>query len=52
VPREALGQTLITLRPPRRDITSLERFARCALPKAASNAAVLDRVLRVLNAAV
>ena len=47
---DVLGQTLKTLRLPRRDIAPLRRFARRALPKAASNAAMLDRVLRVLDA--
>jgi len=51
VARETLGQTLITLPLPRRDIALLQRFARRALPKAASSAAMLDRVLRVLDAA-
>ncbi|MCI4590805.1 hypothetical protein MOK15_11970 [Sphingobium sp. BYY-5] len=51
VPRDALGQSLITLRLPRRYLTPLQRFARRELPKAASNAAMLDRVLRVLNEA-
>lgn len=51
VPRDALGQSLITLRLPRRDLTPLQRFARRKLPKAASNAAMLDRVLRVLDEA-
>lgn len=50
VAHDVLGQTLITLRVPRRDIARLQRFARRALPKAASNAAMLDRVLRVLDA--
>lgn len=51
VPRDALEQSLITLRLPRRDLTPLQRFARRELPKAASNAAMLDRVLRVLDEA-
>lgn len=50
VPRASLGQTPIALRLPRRDIAPLQRFARRALPKAASNAGMLDRVLRVLDA--
>lgn len=49
VARDVLGQTLIRLHLPRRDIARLQRFARRALPKAASNAAVLNRVLRVLD---
>jgi hypothetical protein len=52
VAHEVLGQTLIRLRLPRRDIARLQRFARRALPKAASNAAMLDRVLRVLDTGV
>jgi hypothetical protein len=51
IPRETLGQSLITLRLPRRDLAPLQRFARRELPKAASNAAMLDRVLRVLDEA-
>ena len=51
IPRDALGQSLITLRLPRRDLAPLQRFARRELPKAASNAAMLDRVLRVLDEA-
>lgn len=51
VPRDALGQTLIRLSLPRRDVALLQRFARRELPKAASNAAILDRVLRVLDEA-
>lgn len=51
VPRDALGQSLITLRLPRRDLTPLQRFARRELPKAASNAAMFDRVLRVRDGA-
>ncbi len=51
VPRDALGQSLITLRLPRRDLAPLQRFARRELPKAASNAAMLGRVLRVLDEA-
>jgi hypothetical protein len=50
VARDILGQTLIPLRLPRRDVVRLQRFARRALPKAVSNAAMLDRVLRVLEA--
>lgn len=51
VPRDVLGQSLITLRLPRRDLAPLQGFARRELPKAASNAAMLDRVLRVLDEA-
>ena len=52
VARDVLADTLIKLRVPRRDIARLQRFARRALPKAVSNAAMLDRVLRVLDAVV
>lgn len=48
---DVLGQTLITLHLPRRDVAPLQRFAQRALPKAASNAKMLDRVLQVLEAA-
>ena len=51
VPRDELGQSLITLRLPQRDLAPLQRFARREMPKAASNAAMLDRVLRVLDEA-
>lgn len=51
IPRDVLSQTMITLTLPRRDISALQRFARRVLPKAASNAAMLDRVLQVLDAA-
>lgn len=50
LPREKLGQTVIRLRLPQRDILPLQLFARRELPKAASNAQMLDRVLRVLDA--
>ena len=49
VAHTVLGQTLIKLHVPQREIVRLQRFARRALPKAASNAALLDRVLRVLD---
>ncbi|WP_404478608.1 hypothetical protein [Novosphingobium sp. BL-52-GroH] len=49
---EVLGQTLIKLRFPPRDVARLQRFARRALSKAASNAAMLDGVLRVLDSVV
>jgi hypothetical protein len=51
VPRDALAQSWITLRLPRRDLAPLQRFVRRELPKAASNAAMLDRVLCVLDEA-
>jgi hypothetical protein len=49
VARDVLGQTLIRLHLPQCDIARLQRFARRALPKAVSNAAVLNRVLPVLG---
>ena len=52
VAHDLLGQTLITLQAPRRDIAPLQRFARRALPWAASSAAMLNRVLRVLDTVV
>ena len=41
----------IELTLPQRDIDRLQRFARRELPRSASNAAMLDRVLRALDAA-
>jgi hypothetical protein len=41
----------IELTIPQRDIDRLQRFARRELPKAASNAAMLDRVLAALDLA-
>lgn len=49
---EDIGELPITLRLPRRDVVRLQRFARRELPKAASEAAVIDRVLAALDAAV
>jgi hypothetical protein len=49
---EDIGPMPITHRLPRRDIIRLQHFARRELPKAASNAAVIDRVLAALDAAV
>jgi hypothetical protein len=48
---ERLSTMPIELAVPQRDIDQLQRFARRELPKAASNAAMLDRVLTALNAA-
>lgn len=45
----ALGKARITLRLPARDIEPLRRFARRELPKAATNAAMLDRVGTALD---
>lgn len=48
---ETLGRTPIELTLPQRDLDRLQRFAREALPKAASNATMLDRVLTALDLA-
>ncbi len=45
-----LGQSLLELRLPLRDVRRLRIFVRRELPKAASNAAVLDRLGAVLDA--
>lgn len=50
-PPEALPALPIDVAIPQRDVDRLQRFARRELPKAASNAAMLDRVLRALDAA-
>lgn len=50
-PADRLAGLPIELALPRRDIMRLQRFARRELPKAASNAAMLDRVLFALEAA-
>jgi hypothetical protein len=49
---EDIGRSPVTLRLPQRDVIRLQRFAARELPKAASNAAVIDRVLAALDAAV
>lgn len=46
---EDLSGTLIKLTLPRRDVELLQRFAHRELPKAASDAAMLDRVLTALD---
>lgn len=48
---EDLATMPIELALPQRDVDRLQRFARRELPKAASNAAMLDRVLAALDAA-
>ena len=48
---EQLPTMPIDLAVPQRDVDRLQRFARCELPKAVSNAAMLDRVLTTLDAA-
>ncbi|WP_066806311.1 hypothetical protein [Sphingomonas asaccharolytica] len=46
-----LAKTPIELGMPQRDVERLQLFARRELPKAASNAGVIDRVLSALDAA-
>lgn len=48
---DELGMMPIELALPQRDVDRLQRFARRELPKAASNAAMIDRVLAGLDAA-
>lgn len=48
---ETLGSMPIELALPQRDVERLQRFARRDLPKAASNAATIDRVLAALDMA-
>ena len=48
---ERLGVTPIELNLPQRDVDRLQYFARRELPKAASNAGVIDRVLAALDQA-
>ncbi len=48
--RDTLGETRFELRLPLRDIRRLRTFVHRGLPKAASNAALLDRLGRVLEA--
>lgn len=50
-PPEQLPMMPIDLAVPQRDVDRLQVFARRELPKAASNAAMLDRVLAALDAA-
>ena len=50
-PPEALSSLPIEVAIPQRDVDRLQRFARRELPKAASDAAMLDRVLRALDGA-
>lgn len=51
LPADRIGRTPITVRLPQRDVDRLQHFARRELPKAASKAAMLDRVLAALDAA-
>lgn len=48
--RDTLGETRFELRLPLRDIRRLRTFVHRELPKAASNAALLDRLGAVLKA--
>lgn len=48
---DRLGAMPIELSLPQRDVDRLQHFARRELPKAASNAAVIDRVLAALDLA-
>lgn len=48
---DRLGQMPIGIALPRKDLDRVRRFAVRELPKAASNAAMLDRVLRALDEA-
>jgi len=48
---EQLPMMPIELAVPQRDVDRLQLFARCELPKAVSNAAMLDRVLTALDVA-
>lgn len=48
---ERLGNTPIELNLPQRDVDRLQHFARRELPRAASKAGVIDRVLAALDQA-
>ncbi len=50
--RASLDQTLLTLRLPVSDIQRLQRFAQRELPKAATHAGIIERLSRVLAAAI
>ena len=51
VDRDKLDQTLLRLALPARDVRRLKRFAQRELPKTATNAAVIERLSAVLEAA-
>lgn len=51
LPHDTVGQALIRVDLSQRDVDRLQRFARLSLPTAAPDAAMLDRVLKVLEAA-
>ncbi len=50
--RTSLDQALLTLRLPVRDIRRLQHFAQRELPKAATHAGVIERLSRILDAAI
>lgn len=50
-PHDALPSLPVEIAIPNRDVDRLRWFARRELPKAASNPAMLDRVLRAMDAA-
>ena len=50
LPHNTVGQTLIRVDLSQRDVDRLQRFARRSLPKTAPDAAMLGRVLKVLDA--
>ena len=49
--RDKLDQTLLRLALPARDVRRLKRFAQRELPKTATNAAVIERLSTVIEAA-
>jgi hypothetical protein len=49
--RSTLGRVLLDLRLPLRDVQRLKTFVRRDLPKAASNAAVIERLSAILDSA-
>src|SRR3546814_21158034 len=51
-PLDEIDEATVTLRLPQRDVMRLQIFARRELPKAASNAAMLNRVLAALAGAI
>lgn len=51
VDRDKLDQTLLRLALPTRDVRRLKRFAQRELPKTATNAAVIERLSTVIEAA-
>ncbi|OYW89013.1 MAG: hypothetical protein B7Z20_01155 [Sphingobium sp. 32-64-5] len=51
-PLDEIDEATVTLRLPQRDVMRLQIFARRELPKAASNAAMINRVLAALDGAI